>query len=59
MILEELKMVKISVIVVKTLKMGIKYKLKLKDLKLEYLKEYFSPFLNYFKKKKKLKIILI
>tara|TARA_B100000945_G_scaffold304362_1_gene289788 strand:- start:483 stop:1169 length:687 start_codon:yes stop_codon:yes gene_type:complete len=54
MILEELKMVKISVIVVKTLKMGIKYKLKLKDLKLEYLKEYFSPFLNYFKKKKKI-----
>ena len=34
--------------------MGIKYKLKLKDLKLEYLKEYFSPFLNYFKKTKKI-----
>ncbi len=34
--------------------MGIKYKLKLKDLKLEYLKEYFSPFLNYFKPKKKI-----
>ena len=34
--------------------MGIKYKLKLKDLKLEYLKEYFSPFLKYFKKKKKI-----
>jgi len=27
--------------------MGIKYKLKLKDLKLEYFKEYFSPFLKY------------
>ena len=25
--------------------MGIKYKLKLKDLKLEFLKEYFSPLL--------------
>ena len=35
--------------------MGIKYKLKLKDLKLEYFKEYFSPFLKYFKKKKKKK----
>jgi len=34
--------------------MGIKYKLKLKDLKLEYFKEYFSPFLKYFKKKKKI-----
>ncbi len=34
--------------------MGIKYKLKLKDLKFEYLKEYFSPFLNYFKKTKKI-----
>ncbi len=34
--------------------MGIKYKLKLKDLKFEYLKEYFSPLLNYFKKKKKI-----
>jgi len=34
--------------------MGIKYKLKLKDLKLEYLKEYFLPILNYFKKKKKI-----
>ena len=34
--------------------MGIKYKLKLKDLKIEYLKEYFSPFLNYFKKTKKI-----
>ena len=34
--------------------MGIKYKLKLKDLKLEYFKEYFSPFLKYFQKKKKI-----
>ena len=34
--------------------MGIKYKLKLKDLKLEYLKEYFLPFLNYFKPKEKI-----
>jgi len=34
--------------------MGIKYKLKLKDLKLEYLKEYFSPILKYFKKAKKI-----
>jgi len=34
--------------------MGIKYKLKFKDLKLEYFKEYFSPFLKYFKKTKKI-----
>ena len=34
--------------------MGIKYKLKLKDLKLEYLKEYFTPLLKYFKKTKKI-----
>ena len=34
--------------------MGIKYRLKLKDLKLEYFKEYFSPFLKYFKKTKKI-----
>ena len=34
--------------------MWIKYKLKLKDLKLEYFKEYFSPFLKYFKKTKKI-----
>ena len=34
--------------------MGIKYKLKLRDLKLEYFKEYFSPFLKYFKKKNKI-----
>ena len=34
--------------------MGIKYKLKLKDLKFEYFKEYFSPFLKYFKKTQKI-----
>tara|TARA_B100001250_G_scaffold225037_1_gene192994 strand:+ start:274 stop:900 length:627 start_codon:yes stop_codon:yes gene_type:complete len=34
--------------------MAIKYKLKLKDLKLEYLKEYFLPILKYFKKTKKI-----
>tara|TARA_Y100000590_G_scaffold354766_1_gene408164 strand:+ start:317 stop:943 length:627 start_codon:yes stop_codon:yes gene_type:complete len=34
--------------------MGIKYKLKLKDLKLKYLIEYFSPILKYFKSKKKI-----
>ncbi len=34
--------------------MGIKYKLKLKDLKLKYLIEYFSPVLKYFKAKKKI-----
>ena len=35
--------------------MAIKYKLKLKDLKLQYLIEYFKPFLNYFKPKQKIK----
>ena len=34
--------------------MAIKYKLKLKDLKFEYFKEYFSPFLKYFKKTQKI-----
>ena len=34
--------------------MGIKYKLRLKDLKLEYLIEYFSPLLKYFRPKKKI-----
>ena len=34
--------------------MGIKYKLKLKDLKLEYLIDYFSPVLKYFRPKKKI-----
>ena len=35
--------------------MGIKYKLKLKDLKLEYLIEYFKPILKFFKPKEKIK----
>ena len=34
--------------------MGIKYKLKLKDLKLEYLKEYIAPIFNFLKPKKKI-----
>ena len=34
--------------------MSIKYKLKLKDLKLEYLIDYFKPILNFFKPKKKI-----
>ena len=34
--------------------MGIKYKLKLKDLKLKYLIEYFSPILKYLKPKRKI-----
>ena len=34
--------------------MALKYKLKLKDLKLEYLIEYFKPILKYFKKTKKI-----
>ena len=34
--------------------MGIKYKLKLKDLKLEYLIEYFSPLIKYLSPKKKI-----
>ena len=34
--------------------MGNKYKLRLKDLKLSYLIDYFSPILKYFKPKKKL-----
>ena len=34
--------------------MGIKYKLKLKDLKIEYLREYFSPILKYLKPKRKI-----
>ena len=36
------------------LKMAIKYKIKLKDLKLEYLKEYISPIFNFLKTKKKI-----
>ena len=35
--------------------MAIKYKLKLKDLKLEYLIDYFKPILKYFKPKQKIK----
>ena len=35
--------------------MGIKYKLKLKDLKLQYLIEYFKPLLKFFKPKEKIK----
>ncbi len=34
--------------------MGIKYKLKLKDLKLEYLIDYFKPILNFFKPREKI-----
>ncbi len=34
--------------------MGIKYKLRLKDLKLKYLAEYFSPILKYLKPKRKI-----
>ena len=34
--------------------MAIKYKLKLKDLKLEYLIEYFKPILKYLKPKEKI-----
>ena len=35
--------------------MAIEYKLKLKDLKLQYLIDYFKPILNYFKPKQKIK----
>ena len=34
--------------------MGIKYKLKLRDLKLEYLLEYMRPILKFFKPKQKI-----
>ena len=34
--------------------MGIKYKLRLKDLKLKYLLEYFSPILKYLRPKTKI-----
>ncbi len=34
--------------------MGIKYKLKLRDLKLEYLIDYFKPVLKFFKRKEKI-----
>jgi len=35
-------------------KMAIKYKIKLRDLKLEYLKEYIAPLFNFLKPKKKI-----
>ena len=35
-------------------KMAIKYKVKLRDLKLEYLKEYIAPIFNFLKPKKKI-----
>ena len=38
--------------------MGIKYKTKLRDLKLEYLKEYVAPLFNFLKPKKKISHIL-
>ena len=34
--------------------MSSKYKLKLKDLKLDYIKEYVSPIFNFLKPKKKI-----
>ena len=34
--------------------MAIKYKIKLRDLKLEYLKEYVAPIFNFLKPKKKI-----
>ena len=34
--------------------MAIKYKIKLRDLKLEYLKEYIAPLFNFLKPKKKI-----
>ena len=37
--------------------MALKYKLKLKDLKLEYFKEYISPIFNFLKPKKKIQSI--
>ena len=38
--------------------MSIKYKIKLRDLKLEYLKEYIQPIFNFLKPKKKIENIL-
>ena len=35
-------------------KMAIKYKIRLRDLKLEYLKEYIAPIFNFLKPKKKI-----
>ena len=37
--------------------MAIKYKIKLKDIKLEYFKEYVSPIFNFLKPKRKIKNI--
>ena len=34
--------------------MGIKYKIKLRDIKLEYLKEYIAPIFNFLKPKQKI-----
>ena len=34
--------------------MAIKYKVRLRDLKLEYLKEYIAPLFNFLKPKKKI-----
>ena len=34
--------------------MAIKYKIRLRDLKLEYLKEYIAPIFNFLKPKKKI-----
>jgi len=36
------------------LKMAIKYKIRLRDLKLEYLKEYIAPIFNFLKPKRKI-----
>ena len=36
------------------LKMAIKYKMRLRDLKLEYLKEYIAPIFNFLKPKRKI-----
>ena len=38
--------------------MAIKYKVKLRDLKLEYLKEYIVPIFNFFKPKRKITNII-
>ena len=35
-------------------RMAIKYKIKLRDLKLKYLKEYIAPIFNFLKPKKKI-----
>ena len=34
--------------------MAIKYKIKLRDIKLEYLKEYIAPIFNFLKPKQKI-----